>query len=589
MGSSPSRGSRLIPSTEPSTARAGGALARLGLALAAALLALGVLAATASAEITEIPGFNGSGASPALAYGESSKVAVDEASGDVYVLDATNAVVDRFSSTGTYKSHIAVSGPFTGNGLDDIAVDNSGGSRQGYLYVMARSGEKVWSFDASGSLQWEVPPPSTGVKNCGIAVDANGNPWIAYRSKTELEELNPANGSAAGPTIALNSTDLCHFAFDAEGSVYIASKEGGFEKYPAGGGSSVEFEPAPDETWAVASNWSGGGVFSTVIDHGISAPVIRQWDKNGTELATVQGTGGTNDYRGIAFDASRSRLYVSDIGFSSNTIRIFAVGTPLTVEKLPTGTGEGTVVSNPAGIECGPACEKETATFEEGALVTLTANPAAGSVFTSWTGCTKTIEGTGAKGHTCTVQMTKALTVKAKFTAVQAITAKKDSAGNGFGTVSSSPGGIACGPTCTQATALFTEGSTVTLKAVAVTSTSQFAGWSVCEGTEEGNLCKVVASAAKSATAKFNLIPQFALTLSKSGGGTGTVSSSPAGISCGPTCSGAVAAYNTNKEVTLKAVAATGSTFGGWSGACSGTGECKVTMSAAKSVGAEFK
>lgn len=73
------------------------------------------------------------------------------------------------------------------------------------------------------------------------------------------------------------------------------------------------------------------------------------------------------------------------------------------------------------------------------------------------------------------------------------------------------------------------------------------------------------------------------LTVSKSG--TGTVTSSPAGINCGATCS---ASYNSGTSVTLTATAAAGSTFTGWSGACTGTGSCIVTMSAAKSVTATF-
>jgi hypothetical protein len=81
--------------------------------------------------------------------------------------------------------------------------------------------------------------------------------------------------------------------------------------------------------------------------------------------------------------------------------------------------------------------------------------------------------------------------------------------------------------------------------------------------------------------------PLFTLHISKNGTGTGTVTSSPAGISCGSTCSHS---YPSGTQVTLTAKAAVGSTFAGWSGSgCSGTGTCKVKMSAAKSVTATFK
>ena len=71
------------------------------------------------------------------------------------------------------------------------------------------------------------------------------------------------------------------------------------------------------------------------------------------------------------------------------------------------------------------------------------------------------------------------------------------------------------------------------------------------------------------------------LDVSKSGSGSGTVTSSPAGINCGSTCS---EDYDYNTVVTLTAAAATGSTFSGWSGACTGTNTtCTLTMDGDKS------
>jgi len=78
-------------------------------------------------------------------------------------------------------------------------------------------------------------------------------------------------------------------------------------------------------------------------------------------------------------------------------------------------------------------------------------------------------------------------------------------------------------------------------------------------------------------------VPSFALTVSTSG--SGTVTSSPAGINCGSTCS---AIYQNGTVVSLTQTAATGSAFAGWGGTCSGVGTCIVTMSAAQSVSASF-
>ncbi|MEI6206552.1 MAG: VCBS repeat-containing protein [Desulfuromonadales bacterium] len=85
--------------------------------------------------------------------------------------------------------------------------------------------------------------------------------------------------------------------------------------------------------------------------------------------------------------------------------------------------------------------------------------------------------------------------------------------------------------------------------------------------------------------AQVTVTSSYALSVAKSGTGSGTVTSSPAGISCGATCS---ANYASGTSVTLTAAPASGSTFGGWSGACSGSGTCTVAMSSAKSVTATF-
>ena len=80
--------------------------------------------------------------------------------------------------------------------------------------------------------------------------------------------------------------------------------------------------------------------------------------------------------------------------------------------------------------------------------------------------------------------------------------------------------------------------------------------------------------------------PTYTLSVARSGTGAGTVTSSSGGISCGATCS---ATFTSGAVVTLTATPATGSTFSGWSGACTGTAStCSVTMSAAHSATATF-
>jgi hypothetical protein len=78
----------------------------------------------------------------------------------------------------------------------------------------------------------------------------------------------------------------------------------------------------------------------------------------------------------------------------------------------------------------------------------------------------------------------------------------------------------------------------------------------------------------------------FTISVTDAGQGTGTVTSNPAGISCGSTCTGT---FSLGKAITLTATPGATSTFSGWSGGgCSGTGTCTITSNNAITVTATF-
>jgi uncharacterized repeat protein (TIGR02543 family) len=172
--------------------------------------------------------------------------------------------------------------------------------------------------------------------------------------------------------------------------------------------------------------------------------------------------------------------------------------------------------------------------------------------------------------------MTAARTTTATFVAsTQALTVSVA----GSGSVSSAPAGISCGADCSES---YNTGTSVTLTATPA-SGNTFSGWSGsgCSGT---GTCTVTMSAARSVTATFAANPTFALNVSLVG--SGTVGSSPAGISCGADCS---ESYSGGTSVTLTATPAGGYIFSGWSGACAGTSaSCSVSMTVARSVTATF-
>ncbi len=167
-----------------------------------------------------------------------------------------------------------------------------------------------------------------------------------------------------------------------------------------------------------------------------------------------------------------------------------------------------------------------------------------------------------------------------QFNSTRILTVVKS--GTGSGTVTGSPGGINCGSTCTAVYG----GSTVVTLTATPASGSTFGGWGgACAGSGTNSVC-ILPFVTTTATviATFNPRPLFTLTVATAGNGSGTVTSTPAGISCAPTCAASVVGGTT---VTLTAAAAAGSAFQGFSGACSGT-SCTLAVNASASVTATF-
>jgi Putative Ig domain/Divergent InlB B-repeat domain len=166
--------------------------------------------------------------------------------------------------------------------------------------------------------------------------------------------------------------------------------------------------------------------------------------------------------------------------------------------------------------------------------------------------------------------------------------------GTGSGTVTSSPSGISCGTTCSRS---FSGGTTVTLTAVPAAG-SAFAGWSGGSCTGTGS-CSVQINNNMTVTAAFNTSAEpppppppssgtFTLTVTKvQDGGTGKVTSSPAGIDCGATCT---ASFASGTSITLFASPTTGR-FASWAGGpCSASTNpsCTFTIGANTTATASF-
>jgi hypothetical protein len=286
------------------------------------------------------------------------------------------------------------------------------------------------------------------------------------------------------------------------------------------------------------------------------------------QTLTLLPTAGPNisfsSWSGDCAGAGACQLTMS----ASHSVTAVFAAARLTVDVA----GDGAVITRPGGISCPVHC---AASFSPDATVTLTARPGSGAALRSWTGdCTGTAQ--------CTVKMNSDRDVGAEFSGTSPPTLTVATAGSGSGIVTSADGQIDCGATCS---ASYPTGGQVTLTAGASMG-STFAGWSgACSGNSSS--CTVTVSSAQTATATFDAAPlSFALTVSKAGGGGGSVASTDGKLDCGSTCS---VTYSSGAPVVLDAAPAVDSSFAGWSGACTGTASsCTVTMSAAEQVTATF-
>ncbi len=158
--------------------------------------------------------------------------------------------------------------------------------------------------------------------------------------------------------------------------------------------------------------------------------------------------------------------------------------------------GEGTVVTQPVGIDCGNSCE---AGYPSNALISATATPQPGFTFAGWSGdCSGT-------ASTVLITMNQAKTCLATFETLPTLSPDQHrliitKSGLGNGTITSNVPGSDCGPTCSS---VYPYNTLLTVTALPDPG-SQFIGWSIhCLGTDAA--VNVLMDSDKSCIAVFDL------------------------------------------------------------------------------------
>ena len=296
------------------------------------------------------------------------------------------------------------------------------------------------------------------------------------------------------------------------------------------------------------------------------------------------------------YSGAASGLGINGISAAAPTMTanvVVVTPTNYTLSVTKSGAGTGSVASSPAGISCGTSC---SASYVAGSVVSLIATPTGSGIFTGWSGaCT----GTGA----CSVTMSAAQSVTASFAAGTIVT--PISLVNLAGATSSTQTYSVTVPARASNLVIKTSGGVgdvdLYVRASAAPSTSLYDCRPWLPGNNE--ICTFATPLATtyyimldgysaysgvSLTVSYSVAAPtvYTVAINKAGSGAGTLTSSPAGISCGSVCSATFAA---DSVMTLTATPAAGSVFEAWSGACSGSGICALSVNTSKSIGASFR
>lgn len=519
--------------------------------------------------------------------------------GKIYV--GRNGAIDLYTEAGAFSRQLVSSSNW------HIAVN-----RHGELYVVDRSNRAIKRYDSSGNL---LNSASFGnYQPNHVAFDSSDNVYVITNGSAVYPYNNPSSYNLYKFTRTLGTLPSPLIAFGGKGPKFVAidnanSKIFVLQSYVSNSASVREIERYDMSgvfegllSNGGASNYfgPGAGQITQSLDMIIDSQGYLYVSTNGSDnrtnkvvvLASATGALDTEIFDGnnlYAYGLGKSpegRLAVVSRNPVNEALYVFGVGSYAFMQASPASLSFTTT-----GGDLGPK-DITVSNSGVGDITSYTITPsdtwisASGSPSTINAGTSSTVSvsvlpGSLAQGtYNGTILITdnfgETETVKVSFevTAVSTHDLTISTSGSGSGTVTAT--GINCGSGGSDCTESYSAGTPVTLTATADIG-SMFAGWSGDADCTDGS---VTMNDSVSCTATFSPVTHQ-LSVSRSGAGTVTGT----GISCGADCT---ESYAPGAQVTLTAAADAGSMFVGWSGACSGSGTCNLTMNSAKSVTAYF-
>ena len=289
-------------------------------------------------------------------------LAVDQATGDVYVLDAGTAtgtaprLVARFDADGNPSPFPAVGSNVLDGGntvygkfnfgmgaTAQVVVDHSGGATDGTVYIASTIDGIVYQYDRSGTLLgWlggsHTPYGFFGSVS-GVAVSPTGTLYVAGHPYQRLNRFAPPGSGPVTDTdydAQILDVQLAQLAAGSAGDVYAVTgpaqldvlAPGALTKYvPSAFGQSAPAGTVIDPSvLSVAVNPSNDDIYA---DNGTK---ISRYDATGVPLGTV-GANRLAKSAGVAINGTSGRLYASDIA----TGKVSMFGPLTTMPDVTTG------------------------------------------------------------------------------------------------------------------------------------------------------------------------------------------------------------------------------------------------------------
>jgi hypothetical protein len=341
------------------------------------------------------------------------KLALDSASGNVYMLNpiGTPGTICKFNAAGEAEDFAnpasspgpdsclrgtGTAAPWIGSNAE-IAVDNSGGPRQGRIYLTPHSSGSssgVYAFAPDGSFLWEIPPSAFAGIGKGVAenvkVSADGDLWVSVGSEQEpgvpAVPTNPIFllrfGGGDPPSLleTVPISDQNYFpsptirSVDASGDFYISLGGRLLGKYE-GSELLATFDTSEFEGNTIKTNGVAIG-----IDADQSAPAghifvqrradFAEMDAGGAEVPTYSGLHyvGGGEYQpsnALAYNPTLDRVYIYDRAnfdvpdSERDVVRVFGpsqtVAIPSAAIKRPARAAGDTAATflgtvNPSGV-----------------------------------------------------------------------------------------------------------------------------------------------------------------------------------------------------------------------------------------------